>query len=200
MGYLDKYKVDTPEGVSGVWKVEKFTVTKEQAEFDALRGMFHGGRCVPAGTYTGLFRNGEVIMSDTPDEIRDHLSFIYAAKGKVLIVGLGLGVVARAVLEKPEVEHVTVMDNSEDVMNLVRHTLEQRYGDRVDFVLADVMEYKPSKSEYWDYAWFDIWDNLCSDNLPQMAILGRRFNKNRCGDAGFWGREHIKYYKRTRGW
>lgn len=200
MGYTDEYKVEVPEGVRGPWKVEKFTVTEEQAKLDAMRGMFHGGRCVPAGTYTGLFRNGDVIMSDTPDEIRDHLSFIYAAKGKVLIAGLGLGVVARAVLEKSEVDHVLIVDNSEEVRDLVFHTLKDKYGDRVDFLLADIMEYKPEKGEYWDCAWFDIWDNLCGDNLPQMAALGRKFNKKRCGYSGFWGREEIKYNMRRRGW
>lgn len=124
--YTEKYKVDLPEGKAGDWEVKKFTVSKEESDFDRVRGMFHGGRYVPAGSYTGLFRNGSVIMSDTPDEIGDHLSFIYQAKGKVLIAGLGLGVVARAVLEKKEVTSVLIVEKCQEVVDLAFPALKAR--------------------------------------------------------------------------
>src|SRR5258708_655534 len=128
------YKVNVPEGKSGVWQVEKFTVSAEDEKLERLRAMISfssRGRFVPAGTYTALKRNGEIIMSDTPDEIRDHYDAIYEAKGHVLINGLGLGVYLQAVLNKPEVEHVTVIELSDDVLKLVAPHYQAKYGDRL---------------------------------------------------------------------
>ena len=70
-----KYKVDIPEGQSGDWKVEKFTVSEEEAKLNNLRAAFSfsdRGREIEPGEYTRLRRNGVVVLSDTPAEIRDH--------------------------------------------------------------------------------------------------------------------------------
>jgi len=109
---LEQYKVNIPEGKSGDWEVKKFIVSEDDAKWDALRSIGRGGRYTPAGTYTSLTRNGQVIMSDTPNEIQDHLEFIRRAKGHVLINGLGLGVALKAILDKPEVEFITVIEKS----------------------------------------------------------------------------------------
>lgn len=117
----DKYKVEDflPEGADGNWKVERFTVSEEESDLDMLRSLGRGGRYVRPGTYTRLTRNGAVIMSDTSDEIRDHLGAIMQATGRVLIHGLGLGMVARACLLKPEVTHVTIVERSSSVVKIV---------------------------------------------------------------------------------
>jgi hypothetical protein len=187
----NEYKVDVPEGVSGIWKVSKFTVDKQQAEFDALRGMFSGGgmgRSTPPGTYTSLHRGGTLIMSDTPDEIRDHRGFIRSATGNVLIAGLGIGMVMRAVAMKEDVKSVTVVEQSEDVIKLVAdHYLAKPYGAKLDIVHADIFEWKPGRGISYDYGWFDVWDNLCTDNLDEMTKLARKYV--RCvKNKGYWGK------------
>ena len=67
------YQVDVPEGVSGSWKVSRFTVSKEAAKFEAMRAIFGGsGRGVPAGTYTSLTRSpdGAVTRHSGPMIVR----------------------------------------------------------------------------------------------------------------------------------
>jgi hypothetical protein len=187
----NEYKVDVPEGVSGIWKVSKFTVSKQDAEFDAMRGMFSGGgmgRSTPPGTYTSLHRGGTLIMSDTPDEIRDHRGFIRSATGNVLIAGLGIGMVMRAVAMKEDVKSVTVVEQSEDVIKLVAdHYLAKPYGTKLDIVHADIFEWKPGRGISYDYGWFDVWDNLCTDNLDEMTKLARKYV--RCvKNKGYWGK------------
>lgn len=198
MSHHDKYKVGDiiPEGESGSWKVERFTVTAEQAQFEALRAMISSnrGRGVPEGTYTSLTRNGRVIMSDTPAEIRDHYEAIRRARGRVLIAGLGIAMVTRAILEKPEVDHVTVIDLSPDVIALVAPSIQARYGNRVEIVCADIMTWKPPKGARWDVAWYDIWDNIVSDNLTEMTALHRKFG-TKVGWQGSWAKEECLYHK-----
>lgn len=108
---MKKYKVEISEGQSGPWQIEKFEVSVADAKLHNLRCMFncHGDSGIEPGTYTRLTWKGSVIMSDTPSEIRDHMEFIYEAKGRILITGLGIGMVTAAVCAKDNVEHVTVL-------------------------------------------------------------------------------------------
>lgn len=192
----DKYKVDVPEGTSGNWRVEHFTVSEEDARLQSLRAIVTGrGRAVPQGTYTRLMYGSILVMSDTPDEIRDHFEIIHRAKGHVLINGLGLGVVVQAVLNKTEVGHVTVIELVPDVIALVaRHYLE-RFNGRLEIIEADAFTWKPPKGIKYDAVWHDIWNDICLDNLPEMHKLHRKYGK-RCDWQGSWSRQELERYKR----
>lgn len=190
--YTEVHKVDVPEGTSGNWSVEKFTVSDEDAKRDRMMANIKPalmGRCTPAGTYTALKRRNDIIMSDTPDEIRDHIYFVTRAKGNVLIAGLGLGMVLNAVATQNDVEKITVVEKSPDVMKLVAdHYMAKSYAHKLEIVNADIFDWKPAKGVTYNHAWFDIWDNLCTDNLDEMATLNRRFARI-CPNKGSWGRE-----------
>jgi len=201
----DEYKMDIPEGEVGEWSVSRFVVDEEDASIGQIQAMFSGhGRYVPAGTYTWLRRNGEVVMSDTPNEIRDHLSFIHQAHGRVLIHGLGLGMCVEACLRKDTVEHVTVVENSPEVIELVGSHLKEKHGDRLEIIEGDAFTWPIPKGTRWDVAWHDIWDDLCTDNLEEMTRLHRRFG-SRVGWQGSWGRDFLRDIRRrerrsVRGW
>ena len=183
---LHVFKSQIPEGQSGNWKVERFSVSKQESQLDAMRGAFHGGRYVPAGTYTALKRGNEVIMSDTPDELRDLWELKRQAKsGHVLIMGLGLGCAVQFVLEHPEVSLVTVIEQSPDVINLVEPTLKAFYKDRLEVIQGDALEWKPPKGVRYTAVWHDIWDAICGDNLEQMTKLKRRYGR-RTDWQGCW--------------
>lgn len=190
--YRDKYQVDVPEGVSGNWSISRFTVSEKDASLGATLALYSGsggGRFVPEGTYTGLYRGREPIMTDTPDEIRDHARFMHRSKGDVLIAGLGLGMVLQGCAVKDDVRTVTVVEKSTDVIALVEaHYKAKPFGHKVTIINADIFEWKPEKGVKFDYAWFDIWDGLCTDNLDEMATLNRKFARI-CPEKGSWGRE-----------
>uniref|UniRef100_A0A6M3L984 Methyltransferase n=1 Tax=viral metagenome TaxID=1070528 RepID=A0A6M3L984_9ZZZZ len=177
---ISEYKSTIPEGVSGNWKVEKFIVSEFDEKLEIMRSMFSfssRGRYTPQGDYTRLMRNGTCVMSDTPDELRDQRFAILEAKNHVLINGLGLGCIAELCLMKPEVSFVTVIEISEDVINLVGNYLKAKYPDKLNIVLADAMEFKPLKGAKFGMVWHDIWDNICSDNLPEMKKLHRKYGR-----------------------
>lgn len=185
-----KIEINVPDGVSGNWSVETFTV--QEKELSQVISMFKTGRGVPAGTYKRLMRNGTCIMSNTPDEIRDFMSFVYRSKGSVLINGLGLGVLLKALLNKPEITDVTVIEKSEDVINLVAPTYLT--DKRIIVINADAFTYKPPKGKRYNAVWHDIWDYISGDNLPEMAKLHRKYgSKTDYQDS--WCREICKRYK-----
>lgn len=166
-----------PEGTSGVWSVEHFTVGKRDAEIERVRALFSSssrGRFTPEGQYMRLRRNGRVIMSNTPDELRDLREFKFKAKGRVLINGLGLGCAAMIALDKPSVEHVTVIELSSDVVALVEPHL---CSDRLTVINADAYQWQPPKGERYGAVWHDIWDDICGDNLDGMKRLHRKYGR-----------------------
>lgn len=210
----DKYGVRhlVPEGQLGEWCVKHFTVSPEQAERDVTRAMIQmsaGGRFTPAGDYVGLYRGRNVVMSDTPDEIRDHLTFIREAQGEVLIHGLGLGMCAAAALHKPDVRHVTVVEKAPEVIELVGRPLAEALSangspkrdnwysadmapiqrERFTVIHGDALTWTPPTGSQWDVVWHDIWNNFCVDNLTEMKRLHRRFGGRTRVWQGSWGRE-----------
>jgi len=196
--WWEQFKVSVPEGVSGEWRIERFWISPQQSSFTRLRALMGsgGGRgYLPPGEYTMLKRGETVVMSDTPDEIADHLEAVQLASGRVLINGLGLGMVARAMLERPEVEHVTVVELSADVIKLVGPSLKA-YTDagRLTIVNADAMSYTPSAGERFTVVWNDIWDVISSANLADMTRLHRRYGR-RAEWVGSWVRRQCEWMR-----
>jgi 16S rRNA A1518/A1519 N6-dimethyltransferase RsmA/KsgA/DIM1 with predicted DNA glycosylase/AP lyase activity len=182
-----RINIDVPDGISGEWEVKSFTVSEEESKFARMKAAFHGGRgSLPPGNYKKLTRNGELIMSNTPDEIDDFLDFVYEARGSVLVNGLGLGVLLKALLNKPQITEVIVIEKSQDVINLVAPTY--LVDKRVKIVCADAFEYKPEKGKRFNAVWHDIWDAICSDNLQEMTILHRKYGRITDYQAS-WGKD-----------
>lgn len=162
-----KYRSRMQPGERGDWRIEKFTVKIDLAN---LRMVRDGRGCSP-GEFTRLtHRRRGVVMSDTDAEIDDFLRMIYRAKGRILVAGLGLGLVTQCLLDKPEVEHVTVVEIDADVIALAGSQLQD---DRLAIVNADIYEWETK--EAFDYAWFDVWDTICGDNWDGMKKLKRKF-------------------------
>lgn len=187
--------VDVPEGEKGPWKIERFEVSKEDSDFTRFSAMKYGRGYVQPGTYTRLSCRGYVVMSDTRDEKRDHYAPVREASlrgGRVLIAGLGVGMVLNAILRLPNVEHVTVIEQSQDVIDLVADHYYEKFGhDRLTIIKASIYDWKPKKGERWTVAWFDVWNSLNEDNLKTMATLNRRFAR-RTDWKGCWGQEILR--------
>ena len=186
----EKYKVDIPEGISGDFEVSKFNV--DPGDVRSLGYALHG-RPVPPGTYTRLTHNGDVIMSDTPSEILDHLNFIKIVRGRVLINGLGLGVVIKGLLMKLEVHHIDVVEKEYDVIKLVWPTY--KYDPRLSLYHADAFTVQWEKDILWDFVWHDIWPDICTDNLPEISKLKRKYVR-RTGWQGAWCEKELRGMKR----
>jgi len=193
------YKSTVPTGCAGEWAVERYEVTEAEANLGRLRASIgnDGGRFVPAGRYTMLKRGARLVMSDTPDEIRDHYGVLSQAQqygGNVLVAGLGLGVVIDLVLVCDNIEHVTVIEKSSDVISLVGPHMLSRHPARLTIHKADVFEWKPPRDQRYSVAWFDIWNNICSTNLVEMKKLERKY-VHRAKWCGCWGQSQCRRAK-----
>lgn len=190
--YPDAFtKIDLPDGQSGDWSVAKFEVDDNDVSLMNLRSIRDGfpHRIIPPGTYTHLTCKGRgVVMSDTPAEAYENLDFVQRAHGRILINGLGLGLVLKAILNKPDVEHVTVVEISEDVIKLVA----KHYAcDKLTIINADAFEHEIPEDVMYNLVWHDIWDGICADNKEAMDLLHNKY----AGYAlwqGCWSEELIE--------
>lgn len=175
--------VTIPEGERGPWKIERFTVDAGSLSWMKLA---MEGRAPHAGTYT-MLRHAQrgIIMSDTTAERRDHMQFVYKAKGHVLINGLGLGMCLAAILKRPDVLSVAVIELDADVIALVApHFVDAR----LTIVQASAFDYAPPKGIRYGAVWHDIWDEICEDNRIEMSRLCRKYG-SKTDWQGCWGRD-----------
>lgn len=103
------------------------------------------------------------VMSDTPCELEGHREAIEEGHGRVLVTGLGLGVVISGLLAKPDVERIDVIEADRDVIALTG----SRYPDprlHIHEGSADDPSCLPDDLR-WDYAWHDIWTHIAERNL-----------------------------------
>lgn len=201
---MKKIKLGTstvPCGRKGKWQISEFTLSREDVMLANLRHLRDGNGYLvcPPGRYKRLTHDDRgVVMSNTPMEIATNKDAYEQATGRVLINGLGMGMLLEAILSKPDVTYVRVIEIDADVIALVGPHFAN--NPRVEIVHADALTYKPAKGEVFDYAWHDIWDSISSDNLPEMATLGRRYNKRvSTSGQGFWARKQIRQQERRWG-
>lgn len=92
----------------------------------ALRAEYTGNtdEFIPPGRYRRLSNGWDVVMSNTPDGDQNLRGFLERATGRVLINGLGLGMVLHAILQKEDVTHVTVIEKNRTLLTSLRPRLQ----------------------------------------------------------------------------
>jgi spermidine synthase len=183
-------------GKRGTVRVCHFTVNQRMSRFTLLRGLLNGTpEYCPPGKYAVLKLNGETMMSDTRMERLTNQQVLAHAHGRVLIVGLGLGMILHPIVAKAGVTKVVVVEKSQDVIKLIAPSLPPS----VELVCADIFEWKPP-TEKWDTIYFDIWPSVSEVNLPEMATLHRKFRPRlvRGGWMDSWCRADLKRQRRLR--
>jgi hypothetical protein len=197
----DSLAVDLPETELDGLKIERFEIRNDvETQIFNLRA---DGRGVRPGTYTKLTRDGRLWMSDTHAERRDHfeplLKIARSRARRVLINGLGIGMIVQAALALDHVEHIDVVEIDPRVAALVGPHYTK--SGRVTIHVADAYEQTrrwPTGTR-WDVGWSDIWPDMCADNLPGMAKLNRSYGR-RCAWHACWGQQAIKFHERRYGW
>lgn len=205
-------------GEQGRWRVKHYNVTDESWRLERLRIMHECGddefsrtmkleRQIPPGPYCTLSRRATEremedneyvkaegympIMSDTPAEINEHQHAFMYAGGRVLIHGLGLGVLVSALLAAPHVDHIDVVEIDPDVIALIGPYYT--HDPRVHIHQGDCLRMDWSPEIEWDYVWHDIWSDISWKNLdPELAEHGISYGMlfdtfaDRAGTQGAW--------------
>jgi hypothetical protein len=162
------------------------------------------GRMVPPGTWAQLVEEVPIDetdpdsatktvmwMTDTPIEVADQMEFYEVAHGRVLINGLGLGMMQEWILRtKPCVEHMDIVEVNEDVIRLIAPYFDE-FADRVTIHHADALEMNWPKGSSWDVVFHDIWPSISATNLPEMTRLMRKYGQ-RAQWQGCWARRECE--------
>lgn len=174
--YMSVMKADSiPEAFSLPWYIYKQDIPKPMKSERFGRSVI-----CPAGTITYLRRltestkddwpPGELVMEDTPFELATHLGFVMRAYGKVLVTGLGLGCVTRGLLANPKVEHVTVVENSKEVLKLVAPHMPT---EKLAIVEDDAFRFVAHNKQCFDCVWHDLWTNK-DEGEPHLDVWHMR--------------------------
>lgn len=197
MNLHDIMTVTVPEGACNGMEVKRFEVAPNN--LNNLREALRGGRQTRPGWYTKLVGDGNLWMSDTDAEKRDHMEPLLMIQRcraeRVLLNGLGLGMVLQATLTFEHVRHVDVVECDERVIRLVGPHYTR--DERVHIHHADAHEQAkgwPSGTR-WDVGWSDIWGDYSVDDLPGMQRLNRSYGR-RCGWHRCWQQDYLQHRAR----
>lgn len=165
-----------PSGQFGLWKIERVADpvrAKPYVQMTILSRMTMATLNKP---------HGEVVMEDSPPEICRHLPILLAARGTVLVSGLGLGCVVRGLLCKPEVEHVDVVELDRQIINAIGPSFAS--NPRVTIHHGDAEEIEWPEDKRWDFAWHDVWSEHETLAIVHARLMLRY--KKLCGQQGAW--------------
>lgn len=169
----------------GLWKIERIDAV---AKFVGPSTVSMPERMVGWPNYTMLSRftertmhqvRGEIVMEDSRRELRKHLPIWMAARGRVLVTGLGLGCVVRGLLANRDVDRIEVVEIDRDICRVVGR--EFAGNARVGLTIGDALDDGVVPGRF-DYAWHDLWQE--GDGLALThATLFQAF-RPRCGPQG----------------
>lgn len=180
--------IDLPEGTSGLVSVkhkilnpgEKTPIVGMRQAI--LRGVRPSSAVIqePLRIHSLNHEDHGCWMTDLPEELNQIAEMLSTVDpiGRVLVGGLGLGIVASLVVQRPFVDHVTVIENDPDVIRLCA-----RNGYTV--IETDIHEYLKTTSDRFDCYMLDTWQGTNETTWWSEVMPLRRTIRNR------WGRTPV---------
>lgn len=93
-------------GELGDAKISETDISPESAKLANTLNRNYGHFRILPGKYVRLHVNGQLMMSDTPMERITNSGFLHAASGRILIAGLGIGLIIRPIIRSPKVKQI----------------------------------------------------------------------------------------------
>ena len=146
--------------------------------------------------FPAVLEKGREWMTLQPNEIATTRPAIEKAHGRVLTFGLGLGYFTYHAAQKPEVESVTAVDISGEVIDLFStHILPQfPHKEKVRLVQADALDFAEQQmAGNFDFVFADIWHDAGDGKelYLKMKPYEARFPTI---DFSFWLEDTIRCY------
>ena len=145
-------------------------------------------------SYPAVMEDGHEWMAIKPNETATITFAVNAAHGKVATFGLGMGYYPYLVHLKPNVESITIIERSAEVIELFKtHILPQfDMPEKVRIVQSDAFEYaeKQMPAEKFDYAFADTWRDV-SDGLPMYLRMKKLEYLNPHTEFSYWVEESL---------
>ncbi|MGL4850769.1 MAG: hypothetical protein ACRC28_17930 [Clostridium sp.] len=131
-----------------------------------------------------LFKDDDLVMELSAKEIEGTYGIIKKAKGKVGIVGLGLGYVALEISKNKNVKEVVVYESEIEVIELFK----KNFGEieNIKIIHKDAFE---GKKEKFDYFYVDIYGYELSEEIVKDYEKLKEIHEIK--DYVFFGVEHF---------
>ena len=144
-----------------------------------------------------LYQGRKPWMSTGLMEQESHAFHVAAARGLVVVGGLGMGMYAFAAAAKPDVERIVVIEREATVVDILAAASGfESWADRtkIDLMVGDILSPDLQSNlvdrldgRQPDYFYLDIWPNCPAATAPaETAELVRRIAPHA---AGWWGQE-----------
>jgi spermidine synthase len=118
----------------------------------------------------------EVVMSNSAMEMRTNQDFVDKAYGDVLIAGMGISMITKALQEKKEVTSITIIEKNPKLMYFMMPLIREHLNFTTKIIEGDIFEYETE--EKFDCIYFDIWNFIEAENYLEMLELHNKFSKN----------------------
>ena len=131
-------------------------------------------------SYLALTEGNNIWMSLNPNEIETMKPYIAAAKGDVLVLGLGMGYVPFMMANKKDVKNITVVEKDPEIIALFNKLIWPDFTNKEKILIVqdDAINYvnKKSNQSKYDYIFADLWHSP-EDGLSLFVSL-KRANPN----------------------
>lgn len=131
-----------------------------------------------------LWCKDKLWMRISPHEVQGCFESIKNAKGKVGVMGLGLGYFTQEVLRKPEVTEVVVYEISSEVIELYKNN----FGTNEKLRIENVDGFK-AESENFDFFFVDIYGYKFTEEVVDHYI--KLTELHNIEEYSFWGVEQF---------
>ncbi|HNW76149.1 MAG TPA: hypothetical protein PKJ28_04615 [Bacteroidales bacterium] len=113
-------------------------------------------------------------MAIKPNEIETMQPVLDVIEGRVVTFGLGLGYFAYMASLREKVQHITIIEQDDQVIQLFKqHILPQfQRPDKVEIICAEAFEYAGTQmpAQSFDYAFVDLWHDVSDGLEPYLRM------------------------------
>ena len=146
-------------------------------------------------SYSALFEGKNLWMSLNPNEINTMASSIEKAKGRVLVLGLGMGYITYMLTNKKNVSSITVVERNKENIALFKKHLLPLFSNKAKITIIedDAINFVKHYFKY-DYIFADLWFDA-EDGLEYYLKLSEIEKKNNI-EIDYWLETSLKQMRR----
>lgn len=128
--------------------------------------------------YLALIQNNEIWMSLIPHEINTMKKPIKEAKGRVLVLGLGLGYYLFHIASKKDVTSIDVIEKDPRIAGLFNKYLLDKFPnkEKISIIIDDAISYLDCEKQY-DYIFCDVYHNVGDGEKLYLQIKSKENNR-----------------------
>lgn len=165
-------------------KIGSFEIKNTLDKRDFINGYMYNKKDNINLNILELHGPNNIWMKISPMEIESSYMFIKYAKGKVGVVGLGLGYVVQELAKKKDISKVIVYEKEKDIIDLYNSNFKE--NSKIKIINTDAYN---AKKDNFDFFYVDIYEYKLTPRVVEDYVI---FNKlHNIKEYLFWGIEHF---------